>query len=58
MAKLGIVVEESDEAAFWLELITEAELIKQELVEPLLKETNEIVAIMVASRKSAEKNKS
>jgi len=57
IAKLGVVVEE-DESAFWLELITEAGLMKLDLVEPLLAETNEIISIMVASRKSAEKNKS
>ena len=58
VAKIGIVVEEADEAAFWLELIIEAELLKKDLIEPILQETNEIVAIMVASRKSAEQNKS
>jgi four helix bundle protein len=48
IAKLGIVEEEADESAFWMELI-----IENELVEPLLKEANELVAIMVSSRKSA-----
>ena len=53
VAKLGIVEEEADESAFWMELITESKLLKKELVEPLLKEANELVAIMVSSRKSA-----
>ncbi len=53
IAKLGIVEEEADESAFWIELIIENELSKHELVEPLLKEANELVAIMVSSRKSA-----
>ncbi len=53
IAKLGIVEEEADESAFWMELIIENELLKNELVEPLLKEANELVAIMVSSRKSA-----
>ncbi len=55
VAKLGIVEEEADESAFWMELIIESELLKKELVEPLLKEANELVAIMVSSRKSARK---
>lgn len=58
IAKLGVVVEEADESAFWLELIIEAELLEANLVKPLLIETNEIISIMIASRKSAEKNKS
>ena len=53
VAKLGIVEEEADESAFWMELIIEAGLLDKKLVEPLLKEAEELVAIMVASRKSA-----
>ena len=54
VAKLGIVEEEADESAFWMELIIEGGLLEKELVEPLLKESDELVAIMVASRKSAK----
>jgi four helix bundle protein len=57
IAKLGIVIEEADESAFWIELIIEAQLLKQELMEPLLKETKEILAIMIASANSASRNK-
>ena len=53
-AKLGVVIEEGDESAYWLELVIEGELMAPELVKPLLKEANEIVAIMVASRKTAQ----
>ncbi len=53
VAKLGVVVEEADESAYWLELIIEGELLARKLVEPLLQEANELTAIMVASRKSA-----
>lgn len=59
VAKLGIVIEEADESAFWLELIVESNLIKENLIQPLLVETNEIIAIMVSSSKTAkQKNKS
>jgi len=57
IAKLGIVIEEADESAFWLEIVIEAMMIKRELVEPLLKETNEIIAIMVASVMSSKHKK-
>jgi four helix bundle protein len=57
VAKLGIVEEEADETAYWLELIIEGSLLEKGLVEPLLKETNEIVAIMASSRKSASRER-
>ena len=56
ISKLGIVIEEADESAFWLELIIESGLLKKELVQSLFQETNEIIAIMVSSKNSASKN--
>jgi len=56
ISKLGIVIEEADESSFWLELIIESNLIKKELIDLLLKEANEITAIMFTSRESAKKN--
>ncbi|MCH7686708.1 MAG: four helix bundle protein [Planctomycetes bacterium] len=56
-AKLGIVEEEADECCFWMELIIESELLKKELVEPLLAEANELVAIITASRITLAKAK-
>ena len=54
-AKLGIVEEEADESGFWMEIIIAADLLKKRLVEPLLNEADELVAIMVSSRKSVAK---
>jgi len=54
IARLGIVVEEADGTCYWLELIIEGQLLPGKLVEPLLQEANEITAIMVASRKTAD----
>ena len=53
-AKLSIVVEESDEALYWLELVGETGLIKAELLVEIIKEANELVAITLASRKTAK----
>ena len=54
-AKLGIVEEEADESAFWMEIIIESGMLDEQLVQPLLDEANELVAIMVASRKTIKK---
>ncbi|MDP6439351.1 MAG: four helix bundle protein [Candidatus Brocadiia bacterium] len=53
IAKLGIVEEEAGESAYWMELIIEAGLLKEELVAPLLAEADELVAIIAASRQTA-----
>lgn len=55
VAKIGIVVEESDESCFWLEMIIDSKLMKINLVEPLLKEADEITAIMFSTKNSAGK---
>jgi hypothetical protein len=54
---LSIVLEETDESAFWPEFIIDEALLKEKLVEPLLKESEELTAIFVSSRKTARKNK-
>ncbi len=56
VAKIGIVLEEADESCFWLEIIIESGLLKEILVLPLLKEAQEITAIMYSTRNSASKN--
>jgi four helix bundle protein len=53
IAKLGIVEEEADESCHWMELIIESKLMKERLVIDLLREANEITAIMVASKKTS-----
>ena len=56
VAKLGVVEEEADESAFWLELIVETNFLSATKVEPLLSEASEIVAIMASSKKTAAKS--
>lgn len=53
VSKLGIVEEEADEAVFWIQLIAETGIIKPLLLEPLEKEAEQILAIMVASIRTA-----
>jgi four helix bundle protein len=57
IAKIGVVEEEADESAFWMELIIEGGLLPASKVEALLKEANELVAIMASSRISAKQGK-
>jgi len=52
-AKLGIVIEEADETVFWLELLVDADIVPKARMQGLLTEANELVAIFVASRRTA-----
>ena len=52
--KIGVVLEEADETAFWLELIIEARLLPEKQVAELLKEANELTAIFAASHKTTK----
>lgn len=47
VAKLGIVLEETDETLYWLELITVVS--PHEGIEPISNELNQIAAMTVAS---------
>jgi four helix bundle protein len=57
IAKLGIVEEEIDESGYWLELLIDANIVKQSAVTRLLAEVDELTAIVVASRKTALSSK-
>jgi four helix bundle protein len=54
---MGIVEEECDEAAFWIELLVESGIVRRELVADLLDEANQLTAIWVASINTAKKNR-
>lgn len=53
--KLKIVEEEADETLYWLELIVEADLMPLARVKDLMSETDEIIAMTVASLKTLRK---
>ena len=57
IAKLGIVEEESDETLFWLELLEESELVTAEKLTAIKQEADELIAITVASIKTARRNR-
>ena|ERR1700722_6403313 len=51
--KLRIVEEECDESLFWMELLVDNDIIKPSRLNGLMKEANEILAIVVSSAKTA-----
>ncbi len=56
-AKLGIVEEEADECGYWLELLVEGKLVRKAALSALMKEADEIVALVVASLKTVRQKR-
>ncbi len=57
IAKMGIVEEETDESAFWIEMLVDTNLVKKELVAELLDEADQLTAIFVTSINTARGRK-
>jgi four helix bundle protein len=51
--KLRIVEEECDESLFWMELLVDNNLVKAGRLDELMKEADELLAIVVSSAKTA-----
>jgi four helix bundle protein len=56
IARIGVVVEEADESAFWLELLAESGILKPERLKELYQEADELTAIFVATRQSTRRH--
>jgi four helix bundle protein len=54
---MAIVEEEGDESIYWIELIAEVGIMNRSRLVNLLQEANELVSIVVASIKTAKKNR-
>ena len=54
VAKLGIVLEEADETTFWLELMQDSRIFPEEKLKDIVREAKELVAIFVASVRTAK----
>jgi four helix bundle protein len=52
-AKLGVAIEEADESLYWFELVRDGNLLPENKRSHLLKEADELTAILASGRKSA-----
>ena len=57
IAKIGLVLEETDETLYWLELIDEKKIMKNGALKEIKKEANELVAIFVSTVNKARLRK-
>lgn len=53
VAKIGMVVEEADQAVFWLECLAEAGIVRSKLLPDSQKEANELLATFAASQRTS-----
>ena len=56
ISKMGDVLEEADESAFWIELLVDSGKSDKQTAGPLLAEANELVAISISSITTAKRN--
>jgi four helix bundle protein len=56
VARMGVVEEEADESAYWLELLCETKLISRNRLAALIEEAYELVAIAAASANTARRS--
>jgi four helix bundle protein len=54
IAKIGIVLEEADETAFWLELLLQTKIFPPARINGLLKAANELTAIFLACLRTSK----
>jgi four helix bundle protein len=57
IAKIEGGLQELEETAYWLELLVEAGIVPAKRMADLLKETDELIAILTSSAKTAKKRK-
>lgn len=48
ISKVEGALQELNETSYWMELLIETQLVKKELIDPLLDETRQLIAIMVS----------
>ena len=57
VAKIGIVVEEADETVFWLEMLSDCDIVPSKKLASLLAEAHELSAIFTASQFTARRSR-
>lgn len=58
ISKLETAIAELDESMYWMEILTDEEIVAQDRMEPLLSEANELIAIFISIvKKQKEKLK-
>ena len=58
ISKLGIVVEEVDETSYWMELMVESKLVKENRMREIMREAGELTAIFTSSILTAKNHHS
>jgi four helix bundle protein len=56
VSRIAVAVEEADETVGWLKIIAGAELAGETEIAPILAEAEQILAILAASRRTAQRN--
>lgn len=58
IAKLGDSLKETEETMYWLEIMKAEKIVKDGMLDPLISENKELLAIFVSSLNTAKQNRS
>jgi four helix bundle protein len=56
ISKLSVVLEDTDESLYWLEIIAETRLLQEKLLLSLMQEGNELIAILVSTINTSKRS--
>ncbi len=57
ISKMSTVEEECDESIYWMEILIKSGSMKEQILQPLMNEANEILALVVASIRTARSHR-
>lgn len=57
ISKLEVALQEIDETMYWMELLIEAKVMQPDRIQPVLKEADEVTAVIVSSVKTIKSRK-
>jgi four helix bundle protein len=56
ISKMEVGIQELDETGYWLELLVDSKTVRPDLLKPLMEETEHLLAMFVASVKTAKRS--
>jgi four helix bundle protein len=56
ISKMSIVLEETDESLYWLEIIAETKVLQEKLLLSLMQEGNELIAILASTINTSKRS--
>lgn len=57
LSKISVGLQELEETRYWMELLADSGVVKRARLEPLIREADELIAILFSGAKTLKKNR-